>query len=666
MFTRATITTAVALILPAAAEAASEYLGDLFEKVGGALGVAAAAARGAFQKMFPEFFADNPNMTPVAHTTEIGDPFKPTEIGGTFKPTEIGDPFKPTEIGGEPFKPTEIGGEPFKPTEIGEPFKPTDIGGEGMQNAQVLELGEHAKVTLPEGFNVEMNGSQAVVTGPNGQTFAVAMNPDGTIPQGTIDTLKAQGFIVVDQVSTVDGEPKITHEKVTAAEYYQNHKQDMVKIKHAMWYDNNTVGRYDLNELGLHNNLRSNGDILISVKGMTSEGSFHGSSGADWKDAAADGHMKIFISAAPGSQAYAYELPVGPDGTVVLSNDHPARALFDAKGEFIGGYQHASIEGGTTADGAKKLATLATVVGTHAGEFNDTIVTPTKVTEHAYTIVPPTPMDPTGAAEHAPDDGPIIPVPIYARSRLGDAKQGTPPAETAATAEPPNAIQAGGATASPNTAPPDNGGGGITMQPLAPGNYVNVGGPSTEATGERKDSATPPNTAANTIDNQPQPVPSGTRAAGRTGGNGQAVLVQPPVRAQGSPAPQSPEQNQAEQYPGFTPEEVARMEVIKKDTRALPEGFTFPEFSNKDATLQKLVIAFCHETLAHNARGPGESLGGWRVRVADDMRRRANHAIESLNKGVAVASPAARPLFEEAMRTMAGVVPWRPRRRPAA
>ena len=253
-------------------------------------------------------------------------------------------------------------------------------------HGETYSLSETSKVTFPEGFKAEVDGKTITVTTPSGEKITgITLEKDGSLSSESKELLKSHGFNIFDHQEVIQGKPNISTSTVTPSEFVQNHQDQMKKIRITKWFDNNT-SRYDLNELGLDNHLRSDGSILVSIKGMTSGGSFHGASGVNWHEAAKDGHMKIYLSASQGTQAQAFEVQIKPDGTAIIDNNSPARALFDNNGKFIGGYEQAALNGGQGADGRENIAVLATEVGKHAPKLTETITTPTYQPTHHYIL----------------------------------------------------------------------------------------------------------------------------------------------------------------------------------------------------------------------------------------------------------------------------------------
>lgn len=394
-------------------------------------------------------------MVRTGNESPLGDPSDvPDVISG--QPSEV----PPFITGGPSEVPPFVTGEPSEvppfftgaPSEVppfftGSPSEvPPFIDPEVFKGGDTVVLGDKTKVVLPEGYKIEVHGDVAKMTTPQGEVFATKLEKNGTFSKEGLEALKSKGFNIVQRQDVVEGEPKVHNEKVGAREFVDRHKAEMVKIKHERWLINQEGGAdqkvYNLNELGLDNKQLSNGDIRVSVQGMTAEGSFYGDDKVNWKEAAKAGQLKLYLSASPGTQSRAFEIPIDADGEIVIDKDSPAGRLFDKNGKFIGGFQQVSVKGDMTPDGRVKIATLATVVGTKHPEINDIVETPTKETAHTYVVVPP--VENVNYATATEEDIFIPYITAMGRRRMGESI----PAPVA----PPNAQPANGPN-TPNSGP---------------------------------------------------------------------------------------------------------------------------------------------------------------------------------------------------------------------
>lgn len=349
----------------------------------------------------------------------------PTSVGANDIPTSVGVNDVPSGVGvGPEGIPTSVGVD-----ESGEVL-PSSVGApETVDFGEAESLTDTSKLTLPEGFKSEVDGETVTITTPDGKEITgLTLEKDGRFSEDSLKKLQTNGYSIAHNEGMVPGEPKITRTEVSPTEFVKQNSNQMKDIHITKWLDNNT-SRYDLNELGLQNKMDSNGNIIISIKGMTAGGSFHGASGVNWEEAAKDGHMKVYLSASEGTQSKAFEVQFKPDGTAVIDKDSDIRSLFDKNGKFIGGFQQAALNGGKGPDGAENIAVLATVVGEDTpSTLTSTTETPTWDTVHHYTIFQ---TQPAAASSPLPPPDNVIPFPnVTNRRDLGEAKKPDEPAPT--------------------------------------------------------------------------------------------------------------------------------------------------------------------------------------------------------------------------------------------
>jgi hypothetical protein len=399
--------------------------------------------------------------------TGVGEDGLPISVGADGRPAGVGNTGAPTGVGtdatgvpkgvGVDDVPSGVGvGPEGLPTSVGVDASgdvlPGSVGApETVDFGDADPLTDTSKITLPEGFKTEVEGNSVTITTPDGKEITgLTLEKDGQLSEDSLKKLQANGYSIAHNQGMIPGEPKITRTEVTPTEFVKQNSSQMKNIHITEWFRNNT-SRYDLNELGLQNKMDANGNIIISIKGMTAGGSFNGASGVNWEEAAKDGHMKVYLSASEGSQAKAFEVQFKPDGTAVIEQGSDARALFDKDGTFIGGFQQAALNGGKGPDGSENIAVLATVVGEKSPTLTSTTETPTWDTVHHYTVfqtepaaatttlpppisfVPPTPVFTTrrnlGEAEDRPDATPAA-APGDTDSTGPESPDGEPDADT--------------------------------------------------------------------------------------------------------------------------------------------------------------------------------------------------------------------------------------------
>lgn len=375
----------------------------------------------------------------------------PTGVGTEDVPKGVGVDGRPTGVGSSNTTPTGVGtdanGAPKgvgvndvpSGVGVGENGLPTSVGVDasgdvlpgGVGAPETVDFGEAepltdtSKITLPEGYKAEVEGSTVTITTPDGKEIpGLTLEKDGRFSPDSLKILQNNGYSIAHNEGMVPGEPKLTRTEVAPTEFVKQNSGDMKKIHITKWFDNDT-SRYDLNELGLQNKMDSSGNIIISIKGMTAGGSFHGASGVNWEEAAKDGHMKVYLSASEGTQAQAFEVQFKPDGTAVIDKDSNARALFDKDGKFIGGFQQAALNGGKGPDGSENIAVLSTVVGEgNPATLTSTTETPTWDTVHHYTVFQ---TQPTSTTTTLPPPTNVVPTPVFTTRRtLGEAEEPAP------------------------------------------------------------------------------------------------------------------------------------------------------------------------------------------------------------------------------------------------
>ena len=210
----------------------------------------------------------------------------------------------------------------------------------------------------------------------------------GKMTKASIKMLREQGIDVkkagsLDFTETVN-QPATRTETISFSEYIQNNVQ---KVRRAFWYDNNTSGVFDQNELGCHYYTDNAGHHGF-VTNMLDSGSVHGDKQAVFSQLAGEGKIKLLISATDETQSTPIEV-VGkmlPDGQLsfVPEEGSVAEQFFDANGNFTGRFAEVVQDLGTDPDGTNVVAPLATAVGNGftPHDIINTVATTEAVTEH--------------------------------------------------------------------------------------------------------------------------------------------------------------------------------------------------------------------------------------------------------------------------------------------
>lgn len=259
-------------------------------------------------------------------------------------------------------------------------------------------LADHSSLSVSNETNFVNNGNGTFnLVGPTGEITAenVPINPDGSMPQSSIDLLRSHGMTVEDSSYTID---LVGSETKTGglAEYMEQYKGDTTHVTRDLWYDNDTT-EYDKNELGLwrggtnNNGINPDGGIQFTTSPMTEDGSYNGDQSAHWKELAESGQLKVAISASVETQTQVFMVDIAPDGTINIPPDSPASAFFQEhdvevplRGEdgkyllddngnvvtemqkqvdFTGQYMEVAQMTGADAEGVEHIRPLATLVG---------------------------------------------------------------------------------------------------------------------------------------------------------------------------------------------------------------------------------------------------------------------------------------------------------------
>ena len=229
---------------------------------------------------------------------------------------------------------------------------------------------------------------------PNGHVTVenLVINPDGSLPQESLDQLDAAGMAVEDH--SFDQDVTVTETvQVNGDQYVQNHLAETTSVTRDFWYGNDTPGIYDQNELRVFwggNNGLVDGGYQLSAAGMTANGSWQGGETVDWNQASANGNLFMSISATVDTQTQTFMVPIGPDGAINIAADSPAGQFFaneNGRATFTGAYAEVVQTAGVDENGVLHMRPLATLVGSGGdGPIADTITTTTTEHHSVYTV----------------------------------------------------------------------------------------------------------------------------------------------------------------------------------------------------------------------------------------------------------------------------------------
>jgi hypothetical protein len=262
------------------------------------------------------------------------------------------------------------------------------------------KTGEHANVSVSDDHTLVDNHDGTIsLIDKNGIPAVehLSINPDGTMPQDSLDALAQRGMVVENlshPVETVTTETK----QVDLNQFVANHHAETTPITRDLWYDNDTPAPvFDRNEIGLQwlsgdkgEGLQANGDIRMNVGPMSADGSFHGDQTAAWQQEANAGNLKLAISASDGVQAEPFMVDIKADGSIDIPHDGPAAKFFgEENGHAVFNGKYAEVVQLTGKDdaGVEHVRPLATLVGNdNVGPLTDTVQVHQTHIESAYKI----------------------------------------------------------------------------------------------------------------------------------------------------------------------------------------------------------------------------------------------------------------------------------------
>lgn len=238
-------------------------------------------------------------------------------------------------------------------------------------------------IKLPDNYKLTYNDDgTANIIGPDNKLFAhnISFEANGSLSQSSQEYLQGKGVVIEDLSSTVDGKELMSRD-LSVNEYLDHYQSKTTNITRDFWYDNNTPGVSDGNELNLHWEERgADGSIRLSIADMTNDGSYYGYDGASWSDGAQNGSLKFAVSASIDNQDRVFMVDIAPDGSINIPPDSPAASLFsvDEHGqmEFNGAYGEVVSVQDVDSDGITHVAPMATMEGNNS---ITTISTPVEV-----------------------------------------------------------------------------------------------------------------------------------------------------------------------------------------------------------------------------------------------------------------------------------------------
>jgi hypothetical protein len=283
---------------------------------------------------------------------------------------------------------------------------------EQVSYGQPISLGQHSVLTLPEGYNLEQEGSLVTITGPNSYVQHLQLMPDGQLTPVAHQALQASGLHITESNSV---HSSITEHTATVSpeQFLKNHHDMTRPIDRDFWWNAD-------NPNGIAYNVNPDGGYTVQVTGIDDHSIM--TPGGQWEtvhNAAAHGHLRAFISITKGTQFEPIEVPVNPDGTITVQPGSPLASLFenhDGHVVFKGQYFEIAQDGGTDTNGVEHIRPIVTGIGDHSGTLHDTVSEKEFYTEKQYTLTPnSSETAPVPAAMQVAEPDVAVPpiIPIY-------------------------------------------------------------------------------------------------------------------------------------------------------------------------------------------------------------------------------------------------------------
>lgn len=296
----------------------------------------------------------------------------------------------------------------------------------------------HSGLSLPPGYHLvqEKPGGDWDLVNDKGETIYNHFRWDsqGKPAAAVRDYLHAEGWNLQEHhIGYTTHHLETSHVTRSPQEYLRAHPHDFIRAHRQLWYDNNTPGVFDQNELKLDwgaggVGIDSHGNYVLNVSSMLPDGSFHEGLSTNAQQLVHEGKMAIALSMSHDTQQFVHLVHLNAHGDAVI-NSHSAlgRSLFENQNghaHFIGGYAEAAQLMGKTPDGGESIRMLATVVGdNHPHQLIDVthhMSAPVHKEHFITSLIPP---------EHNPpvEVPPVIP--IYSRKGLEDLGDKSAPEE---------------------------------------------------------------------------------------------------------------------------------------------------------------------------------------------------------------------------------------------
>jgi hypothetical protein len=213
------------------------------------------------------------------------------------------------------------------------------------------------------------------ILGPDGHPVVKHLEWDtqGNLSHHTRELLHEKGLDLVQHHLNFREPTVVGHDVMrTPHEYLSHHPGEFVRAHRQLWYDNDTPGVFDHNELKLDwgsggIGIDEHGDYVLNVGHMTPDGSWHEGLSTNAQSLVHEGKMALALSMSKDTQQFVHMVSIDQNGNAIIPhNSYLAHSLFenqDGHAKFIGGYAEAVQMMGKTPDGGESMRMLATVVG---------------------------------------------------------------------------------------------------------------------------------------------------------------------------------------------------------------------------------------------------------------------------------------------------------------
>ncbi len=228
---------------------------------------------------------------------------------------------------------------------------------------------------LPDGVDIHPNpnGTFSIVNGNTVIANDLNLSLDA---HGDLSDIAKQGLAMhgIHTSSNFVIGPGGEHATETAADYLKEHPELTHRVHRELWYDNDTPHPFDKNEIkewwGGKNGtgVNENGDYVLSMKHMASDGSYHGAESVDAIGKMHAHGLTALFSLTKGTQHQVFEVPIDEHGDAIIPKGGELAKLMFETGKnghavFTGQFAEIAQQTGTAKDGGEIFRVLATHIG---------------------------------------------------------------------------------------------------------------------------------------------------------------------------------------------------------------------------------------------------------------------------------------------------------------